>query len=112
MIRSLLFLAVLLTTQVATAADSNKLVLTYQGRETVQGRDVDIFTIGKNRDILFGLVPLDQQPSLSPGDIQICQRVSQLVGVRTFEGKEYGDFHVIAFLCGRRRYIFTYLDVR
>ena len=39
--------------------------------------DVDIFTIAKNPDTIFGLTPLDGEPPLSPGDIQLCKMITK-----------------------------------
>jgi hypothetical protein len=107
-----LLLALAIMAQVPAGDESHKVVLTYQGRENVHGQNVDIFTVGKDRNILFGLAPLDQQPPLSPGDIQICQTFTQSIGVKTVDGHEYGDFREIGFLCGGKRYLFTYLEIR
>ena len=111
MSRSIL-LALAIMVQVAPADDSHKVILTYQKRENVQGQTVDVFTVGKDRHILFGLAPLDQQPPLSRGDIQICQRFTQSIGVRIVDGNEYGDFREIGFLCSGKRYLFTNLEIR
>jgi hypothetical protein len=107
-----LVLALTIMAQVSPADDIHKVVLTYQGRENVQGQELDIFTVGKDRNILFGLAPLDQQPPLSRGDIQICQTFTQSIGVKIVDGKEYGDFRELGFLCGGRRYLFTHLEIR
>ena len=107
-----LLLALAIVAQAAQADSGHKVVLTYQGRETVRGQTVDIFTVGKDRHILFGLAPLDQQPPLSPGDIQVCQTFTQSIGVRTVDGNEYGDLREIGFLCSGRRYLFTQLEIR
>jgi len=111
MFRSVL-LALAILAQVAPVGDSHKVVLIYQGRENVQGQTVDIFTVGRDRHILFGLAPLDQQPPLSPGDIQICQTFTESIGVRIVDGNEYGDFRELGFLCHGRRYLFTHLEIR
>ena len=56
MSRSIL-LALAIMVQVAPADDRHNVKLTYQKRENVQGQTVDVFTVGKDRHILFGLAP-------------------------------------------------------
>ena len=107
-----LVLALMIMARVASAEDSRKVALTYQGRQDMQGLAVYIFTVGQDRNILFGLVPLDQGPTLSPGDILVCQQFTQSIGVKTVNGKELGDFREIGFICGGKRYLFTHLSIR
>lgn len=105
-------LALVILAQVAPAEESQKVALTYQGRQDAQGLAVYIFTVGQHRNILFGLAPLDQEPLLSPGDILVCQQFTQSIGVKTMNGKELGDFREIGFICGGKRYLFTHLSIR
>ena len=107
-----LVLALTIMAQVAPAEDSHKVALTYQGRENTQGLAIYIFTVGQDRNILFGLAPLDQEPLLSPGDVLVCQEFTQPIGVKTINGKELGDFREIGFICGGKRYLFTHLSIR
>jgi hypothetical protein len=102
-IRSLL-LVIMIIVQGATASDSGyDVTLTYQGSRSVRGQNVYVFTIGTDRNIFFGLTPIDGQAPLSVGDIQICQTITQLMGVKTLDGREFGDFNEIGFLCGGKR---------
>jgi hypothetical protein len=107
-----LVLAFAILAQVSPAEDGHKVALTYQGRQDTQGLAVFIFTVGQERNILFGLAPLDQEPLLSPGDILVCQEFTQSIGVKTFNGKDLGDFREIGFICGGKRYLFTHLSIR
>jgi hypothetical protein len=114
MIRGLL-LALALIVQVVPhmrGDEARKWVLVYERREAVEGKQIDVFTIGKNRSVIIGLIPLDQEPPLSPGDIQVCNEYTQVVGLRTLHGEAYGQLSEIAFSCGRRRYLFTHLGIR
>jgi urease accessory protein UreE len=107
-----LVLFLTIVAQVSPAEDIHKVALTYQGRQDTHGLAVYVFTVGQDRNILFGLAPLDQEPLLSPGDILVCQEFTQSIGVRTVNGKELGDFREIGFICGGKRYLFTHLSIR
>jgi len=110
-----LMLALLLIVQVVPqirADATRKWVLIYEGSEVVEGKTVDLFTVGKNHNVVLGLIPLDHEPPLSPGDVQLCTEYTQVVGLRTFQGEAYGPLSEIAFSCGRRRYLFTHLGIR
>jgi hypothetical protein len=87
-------------------------LLIYERREMVEGKYIDMFTVGKNRNLVLGLMPLTEEPPLSPGDIQICSESTQAIGLRTFDGNEYGKLSEISFSCGPRRYLFTHLGIR
>lgn len=100
------------TVPFAHADDNRKVILTYQGREKVHDEEVDLFTVGKDRSIILGLIPLDREPPLSPGDIQVCAEFTQAIGIKTVDGKEYGNLSEIAFICSGRRYLFNYLTIR
>ncbi|MBV8050111.1 MAG: hypothetical protein JOZ80_02910 [Acidobacteriaceae bacterium] len=114
MARSLLLALVLIAQAVpyVRGDDAHKWLLIYERRELVEGKEIDLFTVGKNRNLVLGLIPLNQEPPLSPGDIQVCNEYTQAVGLRTLHGEEYGELSEIAFSCGRRRYLFTHLGIR
>jgi len=107
-----LVFALVMLAPVARAEDGHKVLLTYQGHKNIQGLAIFIFTVGQDRNILFGLAPLDQEPLLSPGDILICEQFTQSIGVKTVNGKDLGDFREIGFICGGKRYLFTHLSIR
>ena len=43
--------------------------------------------------------------------LSIGSPFSQVMGLKTFDGREYGDYHEIGFLCSGKRYVFSALTI-
>jgi hypothetical protein len=85
-----------------------QVVLSYDHREA----GLDVVRVPATSVVVLGLAPLNEQAPLPPGTLMLCRPENIRIGLREFEGRQWGERDEILFRCGSKRYMFSKMDIQ